>query len=308
MSEAYARLEACGADIELISLAKHCLAVAPGGRPHDARIVAERISAYRIGVQEKLRAAELATVEAQARAEEESKRRGLADRLAGEAQARAVAEGRRRRATLGLAASVLALVVLAGGASVWFVQDRQARLTRAEHERQARLVQFSLALREVEILRGQAVDDPDGDVGKWQEALRQARKLMAETPDEVVPRRDDLVKQIEQGVAAAERDRKLLGRLEEIRAGLDSEKKADLAYAEAFRDAGLDLLSAEPEPAAIGKQLADRPRSVAQAAAAALDTWASVRRSLTRPGDARGEAAFRRTARGGTGGRPRSLA
>jgi len=294
VADAYARLEASGADTELIALARDCLAVSPAGRPRDGRIVAQRISAYRAGVQERLRAAELATVEAQARAEEESKRRGLADRLAAEAQARAVAEGRRRRATLGLAASVLAMVVLGGGASVWFVHDRQAQLTHAEHARQVRLAQINLALREVEILRNQAVNDPDGDLGKWQEALREARKLTAETPDEVVARRDDLVKKIEQGSTAAERDSKLLRRLDEIRAGLESERKADQAYAEAFRDAGLDPLSSTREPEVIGKELAYRPRSVAQAAAAALDTWASVRRTLTRREDLRGEAAFRR--------------
>jgi eukaryotic-like serine/threonine-protein kinase len=294
VAEAHGRLDDCGADAELIALAGACLSAEASGRPRDARVVADRMSAYRIGVQEKLRTAELAAVEAQARAEEEAKRRGLADRLAAEAQARAVAEGRRRRATLGLAASVLAMVVLGGGASAWFVQDRQARLTRAERERQARLVQINMALREVEILRDQAVDDPDGEIGKWQEASRQARKLVAETPDEVIPRRDDLVREIERGIAAAERDRTLLGRLEEIRAGLDSEVKADQAYAEAFRASGLDPLATSLEPAAISKQLADRPRSVAHASAAALDTWASVRRSLTRPGDAGGEAAFRR--------------
>jgi eukaryotic-like serine/threonine-protein kinase len=294
LAGAHARLEESGADTELITLAKDCLAVAPASRPRDGRIVAERISTYRIGVQEKLRAAELATVEAQARAEEESKRRGLADRLASEAQARAVAEGRRRRATLGLAASVVAMAVLGGAASIWYVQDRQTRQTRTEQERQARRAQFNLACKEVEILHNQAESDPEGDLSKWHDALRQARKLTAEISDELVNRRDDLVRQIENGTAAAERDHKLLSRLEEIRAGLDSDQKADEAYWAAFRDYGLDVLSREREPAAIGKQLAGRPRSVAQAAAAALDTWASVRRSLNGPGEVAGDAAFGR--------------
>jgi serine/threonine-protein kinase len=280
VAEAHARLGACGADAELIALARDCLAVAPSGRPHDARVVAERVSTYRIGVQEKLRAAELATVEAQARADEESKRRGLSDRLATEAQAHAVAEGRRRRATLGLAASVLTLVVLVGSASAWFALDRQARLAGAEKQRQARLAGADLALREVEILRDQAAGDPEGDVGKWQDALRQARKLGDDLPTEVSPRRDELVHQIEQGAIAAERDRNLVTRLEEIRAGLDADVGADQAYADAFRAVGFDLLSPNTDPAAIGRQLAARPRSVAQAAAVSLDTWAVVRRSL----------------------------
>ena len=51
--------------------------------------VAERVTSYLAGVQERLRSAELARVEAQARAEEETKRRVASDELAPEAQARA---------------------------------------------------------------------------------------------------------------------------------------------------------------------------------------------------------------------------
>src|SRR5262245_48861063 len=40
LSEAFARLDACGADSELIALAKHCLAEEPWHRPKDAGAVA----------------------------------------------------------------------------------------------------------------------------------------------------------------------------------------------------------------------------------------------------------------------------
>ena len=80
------RLSACGAEAGLTGLAADCLAAEASARPRDAMAVATRVTAYRAGVQERLRAAELARVEAQARAEEEAKRRGLADRLAIEAQ------------------------------------------------------------------------------------------------------------------------------------------------------------------------------------------------------------------------------
>jgi tRNA A-37 threonylcarbamoyl transferase component Bud32 len=50
MTEAFARLDGCGADTELIALAKACLAPAPGARPADAAEVAGRVQRYRAAV------------------------------------------------------------------------------------------------------------------------------------------------------------------------------------------------------------------------------------------------------------------
>ena len=52
LSEAFDRLDACGADPELIALARDCLAAEPEGRPRDAGAVAGRVGAYLSGVQE----------------------------------------------------------------------------------------------------------------------------------------------------------------------------------------------------------------------------------------------------------------
>src|SRR5262249_6819226 len=109
LADASARLVACGADAELVALARACLAAAPDDRPRDARMVAGRVSAYLAGVQERLRAAELARVEAQTKAAEERKRRKL---------------------TVGLAASMLALVTLGGGVAAWSAQQRAERRER----------------------------------------------------------------------------------------------------------------------------------------------------------------------------------
>ena len=89
LSEAFARLDACDADAELVGLARSCLAAAPKHRPRDAGMVVTGLTAYLRGVEGRLREAELA----QARAE-----------------TRAAEERRRRRLTLALAASVLATV------------------------------------------------------------------------------------------------------------------------------------------------------------------------------------------------------
>jgi hypothetical protein len=47
VTEAFARLDDCGADAELIGLAKACLAPAPGARPADAAEIAGRVKRYR---------------------------------------------------------------------------------------------------------------------------------------------------------------------------------------------------------------------------------------------------------------------
>ena len=50
VSEALARLDGCGADAELVGLAKACLAPAPEARPADAADVAARVRQYRDAV------------------------------------------------------------------------------------------------------------------------------------------------------------------------------------------------------------------------------------------------------------------
>ena len=286
LADAYARLDACGVDAELVALARDSLAVEPADRPRDARVVAERITAYRAGVSEKLKAAELAAVEARARADEETKRRGLADRLADEAIARAALERRRRRLSLALVGTIVTLIVVCGGAAVAFVQERQARMGRVD-----------LVLREAELLYDQAIKDPQGDLGKWRSAraaLDRARELMEAVPLAAARDRiDGLAGRIDQGNALALVDWKLVTRLDDIRAGLDTDQKADAAYTEAFRAAGLDLVAPTVDPVAIGKRLAARPREITRAVAGGLDAWALVRRGLASPGDTAGWAVFR---------------
>src|SRR5258708_29088848 len=55
LADAKARLDACGADQDLIALTKKCLSPEAIDRPKDARAVADGLTAYLNGVQEKLR-------------------------------------------------------------------------------------------------------------------------------------------------------------------------------------------------------------------------------------------------------------
>ncbi len=289
-ADALRRLEACGADAELTGLARDCLAVEPDERPRNAGEIVRRLTAYLAGVQERLRAAELARAaeaaraeEAQAtaaaaekaraaeeaRAEEEARGRVLADRLAGEAEARAAAERKRRRMTVALAASVLALTVLSGISSSYWAQQRQTQAARV-----------MLALNEATLLRDQAAASPD-HVSKWEAAAKgveAAGNALAEIREpQPAIRLMALRNEVQSGLLAARRDQILLDALAHVRTSKQDlgTSGADAAYARAFREAGLDV-DALP-PAEIGAALKARPESVAEAAAAALDDWALVR-------------------------------
>ena len=74
-ADAMARLDGCGADIELIALAKDCLAAKPEDRPRDASVIAGRVTAHLACVQARVQAAERKRAVAVARAVEERRRR-----------------------------------------------------------------------------------------------------------------------------------------------------------------------------------------------------------------------------------------
>lgn len=78
LDDAFARLDSCGADAELLTLSKHCLELEPAKRPKDGGALAQGISGYLEAVETKLRDTELAKVDAQARAEEIGRRQKLA--------------------------------------------------------------------------------------------------------------------------------------------------------------------------------------------------------------------------------------
>ena len=106
LSEAFARLDACDADAELVGVAR----IVPGRRaeaPAEGRgDRRDGLTAYLRGVEGRLREAELA----QARAE-----------------TRAAEERRRRRLTLALAASVLATVLIGSVGWGWIEHERRSR-------------------------------------------------------------------------------------------------------------------------------------------------------------------------------------
>lgn len=82
LADAMKRLDQCGADRELVSLAKQCLSVNREDRPRDASELTKNLASYLHSVEERLKQAELTAVKATTKAEEESKRRRITLQLA----------------------------------------------------------------------------------------------------------------------------------------------------------------------------------------------------------------------------------
>jgi serine/threonine-protein kinase len=250
LAEVFARLDACGAEAELIRLAQSALAAKPLDRPRDAGVLAAAMAAYRESMATRLRQAELAQAEARARATEEHKR---------------------RRLTLGLAAVVLMTALLAGGVWFWLEREREVR------DRQAldAVVRADLLHREA-----QAGSDPS----KWAEARALAGRAEALLEQgtgrpETAERARDLLRTLDEETA----DQRLLTRLEEIQlAKLEDDFKHGMLvvraalpqYAEAFAEYGLGAGKVSSEEAAA--RIGQRPPSVQARIVGALDDWLSV--------------------------------
>jgi serine/threonine-protein kinase len=266
LADAFARLDGCGADAELVAMCRECLAPRREDRPREAGAVAARVAAYQAAVQERLRQAELGRAAAEARAVEERKR---------------------RRVSLGLAAAVLALVVVGAGGGLLVQQQAAARREDRAHNEAARRedeLRHEAARREDEIRHEaktrQAVEPAFdraaelGEQARWGEAaalLEQAGREL----DDAAP--DDLRRRLQ----AAHDRLALVKRLDVVRqrraawvGGHFDLQAAAAGYAAAFEEAGLGKLGDDPG------QVAARVRDsgIAGALVAALDDWAYVAR------------------------------
>jgi tetratricopeptide (TPR) repeat protein/tRNA A-37 threonylcarbamoyl transferase component Bud32 len=232
------RLGACGADGELVELARRCLSPDVEDRPADAGAVAASLTAYLTGVQERLRRAEV-------------------ERAA--AQARAVEERKRRRVALALAAAVVGLVAAAAGGGLLLQRQAAERARREGEQRQA----VDSALERARGLREQT---------RWREAqvvLEQARQGLGEAaPGEVRQRLDAADAEL----ALVNRLDTIRQRRATIVEGQFDYWTAERDYAAAFRDAGLGEVGDDPE--AVAARV--RASWAARPLVAALDEWASV--------------------------------
>jgi eukaryotic-like serine/threonine-protein kinase len=274
LADALARLDSSGADAELIALAGDAMAREPEDRPRDAGELADRVTAYLGSLELRLRQAEMERAAESARAEE--------------AQARATVERSRRRRTVALAASLLLLAGVGGGGYAYHRNQVRERSANA-----------ALAVREVEVLFDQARKSGD-DPQKWTDAhaAAEAAGRMVADLDGPAARRQagDLIRAVQDGAVAANKDRELVATLIDIRSSSSDDhdgSATDAAYRGAFRGAKID-----PEalaPAELAARVRARPDAVAATIASALDEWATARRAMRkdRAGAARLVAAAR---------------
>jgi predicted ribosomally synthesized peptide with SipW-like signal peptide len=250
VGECFGRLDACGADPDLVALCKRCLAPRSEDRPTDAGEVAKAVAALRAAADERARRAELERVKAEGEARA--------------TEARATEQRKRRRAQLALAAAVVVLL-LGGGAFAWW-QDRQTSERRAEaRDRQRQANQgVDAALKLVPDLRKQY------RFAAAKTALDQAALLaQGGAPDRLA--------EVEQ----AQRDLAFIVQLDDIRyrkwvwvtqdgRGKFNLKIAAPEYRRAFTERDLDLTTLGPAEAA--QRIA--ASAVKAELVAAVDDWA----------------------------------
>ena len=257
LDDAFARLASCGAEAELVDLARSCLAAAPKNRLRDAGVVLADLTAYITGVDERLRAAELAQAKAEAKAHGERKRRVL---------------------SVALAASTLATALLGGGAWAWVVGDRNRRVAKTNEV-------VSRAYDEALSLGAKARQDVGGDLSEWELAIEAAKRAEAllvegESNPEMRGRVENLLTTLghqRDEATLIVRDRHIVERFATIHNDLGvhlDPERANEEYAAAFRDYGVDVEKLDPQEA--GSRLASSP--VATQIAGALDQWTFLRR------------------------------
>jgi serine/threonine-protein kinase len=256
--DAYARLDACGADPELVELTKECLLAAPAARPRHAGVVASRVHDHVVSVEERAHAARVD----------------------------AAVQRRARKLTLALAATVL-LAGLGGGVAWTSVQSERSARELADATRQRELAEdVNQALAEAALLHGRS---------RWAEARvagERARALASagDAAPALHARVDEVLAAIEQGQAtqvereARERDTAaLLAELAEIRFpdGVIDWAEAAKTYAAPFEHHGLDLDARYVE--SVAEEF--RERGLGADVALVLDSWTRARR---RAGDEEG--------------------
>jgi tRNA A-37 threonylcarbamoyl transferase component Bud32/tetratricopeptide (TPR) repeat protein len=293
LGEGFARLDACGADPELVGLAKQCLAKDPADRPADAKAVAAAVAAYRGGVAERLREAQAEAVAADARAEEEANTRR-------EAEAKVAEQRKKRRFQLALAAA-LGLLVAGGVGFAWW-RDEQATEREVERERaDAKLARSETdRVRESGERKTTETRAEAGRQARERETRERVPALLGLATDlrklyrfreagEAIDQAaalagGGLTPELVPAVGRARGDLAFVVELDEIRVRESiwvpapaTQKKADARspwrkYRAAFAARGFDLASADPG------QLAERVRAswAWEELVAALDDWAVI--------------------------------
>jgi serine/threonine-protein kinase len=249
LDNAFRHLGDCGADAELIDLARRCLAAEPMNRPQHAGAVAAAVTAYQNSVAERLRQAELTHAAEVARTEEAQATAAQERRAREAAQARVVAEQRARRRSVAVTALISLFLLVAVSGGMWL--QRYYADTR---QGVGSMLNTAATLR---------------DAARWAEA----REVLEQAEGRLGGMfHADLRRQVKE----AQADLTLANRLDDIRqqrfqvvSGKRYMRSTDQDFAAAFADAGLwhetdaQAMAARIRASAIRELLVD-----------AMDDWA----------------------------------
>ena len=256
LADAKNRLLDSGADANLVTLALECLALEPEDRPCDAGAVATCLANHQAAVEERLRAAELARVAAQTRAD---------------------GERRQRRLALALGGSMLGLILF--GATMWLDRAARQRRTHAAVDKE-----LMTALNKQEGAKAK----PTQAVPLLTEALDHAQRarshaLTGEVTASLRSQIEERITSLETMRAAAKRHASLFESVPIIpsRVGNDP-ARTDREYAEAFYKAGFDVDGGDLTSMSGRLTELDRNDEVAMA----LDDWLFVLRQMGHEGSA----------------------
>jgi serine/threonine-protein kinase len=278
LAEAEARLVACGAEAELVLLARRCLAAEPWERPRHAGLVAEAVLAYQHSVTERLRQAELARVAEEVRVQEAQATAAQERRAREEAEGRATAERRARRLTAALAASVLVTMLLGGGGWLGLRLQGEARQARLNDQVNEALNQATALRERAKAAHGQAARSL---ATQAREQAQRAQALLDSGSAEatLVAKVQTVLGELEQ----EEKDHQLLAALDMARmaqvenaAGENrfALERALPLYREALRVYGLPV--GEGEARAVAARIGKCPLEVREALLATLDEWLAL--------------------------------
>ncbi|MBN9121090.1 MAG: protein kinase, partial [Planctomycetes bacterium] len=255
----FERLDGCGADTELIAIAKRCLARASADRFADGRAVADAVATHRAGAEERLRTAERERAVSAAEVREQRKRRTVQRLLIG-----------------------AVLVLVCGGAGVaWWRNEQANERRRIEAAEKLRLEEAQDGIRTN--LKLSADLRKQYKFKEASAALVQALKLAESVPG------------VRAEVERAQSDLAFVVKLDDIRfrnycGVIESDTIMSLVhlqrtplslpasqeYREAFTQYGLDLITIAPAEAA--KRIA--VSAVKADAVAAVDDWALRERDI----------------------------
>lgn len=274
LQDAYQRLDRCGADQELIDLAKQCLSPSPEQRPASGNEVLEGINQYLEGIQKRLQQEITERAAAKARAEEEKKR---FEAVASEKEKRleaVIQEEQKRRKVFrwatGVVVSLLLLIGLGGWRYISEAMERSHQEAMVQVEEEARQEKtrqdISRMLNEIPPLRD-----------RYQFNAAEALLNQADSQAQALPDSDKL----RALVAQARKDLAMVRELDRIRqekmivvnssTKLTYSNAKDGEYIHAFENYGLDIFQDNFDQTA--QQI--RNSAIWMELVNALDSWRS---------------------------------